>query len=374
MITSETEKNNYQAALLKNRLTKRFKLLRKWARKEQVTCYRIYDKDIPEIPLAIDLYTFLPEEIQTKQAALAFTRQEEKAISENNAAAIAQAEDRRWLHLFLYERPYERDAQLEEAWLKKMAEAARMILHVQESHVITKLRKKQRGENQYEKNTQVEGGGIGLVQECGEIFKINLREYLDTGLFFDHRPLRKLVRASSKGKRVLNLFCYTGSFSVYAAAGGASFVESVDLSNTYLSWAVENMHQNNFFGDVYCFTRSDVCEFLAKKTALPDENENRYDIIILDPPTFSNSKALKTIFDVNRDWASLCSNCLELLNAGGTLYFSTNSRKLIFDQEKLPQITKKGKAICISDITEESLPEDFKGSKNRRCWKLQIAK
>ena len=380
------EKTRYQATLLANRLSRTYKQLRKWARRERVTCYRLYDKDIPEIPLAVDIYEFLPAEVHTKAEAAQFLRDQTAAISANDATAITGAESRRWLHLFLYERPYQKDESEEQAWLTAMLDAACTVLHIPRAHVITKLRKRQRGNSQYERLTETTTAvsadsattGIGVVQECGELFIVNLRDYLDTGLFFDHRPLRALVRATANKKRVLNLFCYTGSFSVYAAEGGAYSVDSVDASNTYLDWARKNLALNGFHNQArYRYIRSDVIAFLDTTLASLQQNgaaatENRYDLIILDPPTFSNSKRTQTLLDINRDWSMLCTKCLSLLSDKGTLYFSTNSRRLVFDVTLLPK-TIRTSTVVVTDITAQSLPQDFATSKNRRCWKIQLS-
>jgi 23S rRNA (cytosine1962-C5)-methyltransferase len=366
-------KNEYQAELFANRLSKKYKTLKKWARRERISCYRLYDKDIPEIPLAADLYEFLPDGITEKTECALFLRENEALISSNNAQAIAESRNRTFLHLSLYERPYEKDEKEEEIWLECMAKAAAKVLQIPETHILHKLRKKQKGLNQYEK---IESPFTleGLTQECGQLFKINLSDYLDTGLFLDHRPLRNTVRKLAGGKSVLNLFCYTGSFSVYAAEGKASRIESVDLSNTYLNWTKENMSLNGFTDkNKYIFTRQDVTGFLNQKNAeVPNpQGTNRFDIIILDPPTFSNSKATQNVLDINRDWSSLCAKCLKILNPHGTLYFSTNSRRLSFEENELKE-KLSDLSYTVTDITEESIPEDFKGKKIHRCWKIQL--
>ena len=379
MNQNSQEQNEYQAELLSNRLAKKYKILKKWARRERVTCYRLYDRDIPEIPVAIDLYEFVPDEIRTKTDCALFLRDEESRISANDAGAISGKLARTYLHIFLYERPYEKEEKAEEEWLSQMARAACHTIGIPESHALTKLRKKQKGENQYEKleNTV---SLCGTVQEKGQLFKVNLSDYLDTGLFFDHRPLRSQVRLSCAGKSVLNLFCYTGSFSVYAAEGKARRVESVDLSNTYIEWAKENFFLNGFDTGVsrskehekYVFTRGDVTGFLNQKLAeVPNsEKTNRYDIIILDPPTFSNSKATRNTLDINRDWQELVTKCANLLTERGTLYFSTNSKRLKFDGGLIPKETAGGFPLIVEDITEKTLDEDFKTGKIHRCWKI----
>ena len=222
------DKNTYQAELFSNRLKKKYKELRKWARKNNVSCYRLYDRDIPEIPLSLDIYEFLPENIKTSSECAAFMQEQNARISQNDPQIEKEITERRYAVLYLYERPYEKEQKEEEEWLNLMSKTAAESLGVKESHIVKKMRKMQKGTIQYEKKHSEEKIE-GLVQEQGGLFKIDLSTYLDTGLFFDHRPLRKTVRESSNGKRVLNLFCYTGSFSVYALQGNAAFVESVDL-------------------------------------------------------------------------------------------------------------------------------------------------
>ena len=366
-----TDKLAYQTGLFANRLAKKYRTLRKWARKNRVSCYRLYDRDIPELPLAADVYEFLPDDIADKIEAAHFLREEDRRVSENDPAVAQEIARRRYLHLFMYERPFQTDEAAEQAWLSAMVKAAAQVLFIEESHVIVKTRKRQKGESQYEK-IQSERTLEGIVQECGQLFTVNLSDYLDTGLFFDHRPLRSLVRETASGKSVLNLFCYTGSFSVYAAEGNARRIESVDLSNTYLSWGRKNMAQNGFTdAKKYIFTKSDVSAFLQKKRAEQPTATNRYDIIILDPPTFSNSRSTVNTLDINRDWPRLVCDCLTLLTPGGTLYFSTNSKRLKFDASLIPEKNENGATVTVTDMTAQSLPEDYKGTKNRRCWKIE---
>lgn len=368
MNQNSVEQNEYQAKLFSNRLSKKYKNLRKWARRERVTCYRLYDRDIPEVPLAVDLYEFLPDYIEDKFECAQFLRNEDAQISANNLEAAKQKASRQYIHLYLYERPYQKDEKDEELWLNTMAKAAALTLGIEENHVITKLRKKQKGENQYEKidsKKTIEG----TVQEAGQLFKVNLSDYLDTGLFLDHRPLRSIVRSSVAGKTVLNLFCYTGSFSVYCAEGKAKRITSVDLSNTYISWTLYNFALNEFNYDderKFLFHKGDVNGFLNQCLAeVPNsEGTNRFDVIILDPPTFSNSKSTEKTLDINRDWPELVTKCLNLLNPNGTLYFSTNSKRLIFDESKLPE------NVSVEDITEKTIGEDFKNQKPHRAWRI----
>ena len=337
-----------QAVYFANRLTKRYKHLRKWAKRTDVHAFRLYDKDIPEIPLAVDIYqTFQADKDQTETFA----------------------------HIALYERPYEKDSQLEEAWLNTMADAVCTVLAIPKSNVFIKQRKKQRGEaSQYEKISASKH--CITVAEQGLKFIVNLSDYLDTGLFFDHRPLRLKVMGECQGKHVLNLFCYTGAFSVYAAKGGAASVDSVDLSHTYLEWAKENFGLNGIdirqsadcggrTVDKYRFIQEDAVKFI-KSAAGADTSKAlrcRWDIIILDPPTFSNSKRLKDVFDINRDWPEIVNAALKALNPGGVLYFSTNSAKL-----KMNISLVSG---TVTDITDSTIPEDFRNKHIHRCWQIQ---
>lgn len=359
-------KNQYQAELFSNRLKKKYKELRKWARKNRISCYHLYDRDIPEIPLSLDIYEFLPDYVTSTIECAQFLSEQNARITQNDPTIEKEIESRRYAVLYLYERPYQKDNNEEEEWFSLMAEVVSKVLNIPVKHVIKKQRKQQKGLNQYEKKEEREQI-TGLVQEQGQLFTINLSSYLDTGLFFDHRPLREIIRNTSSNNRVLNLFCYTGSFSVYAAEGNASYVESVDLSNTYLSWAEQNIKLNGFRQkDKYVFTKSDVIKWLSSKAEKAESlPSSLFDIIILDPPTFSNSKSTENVLDINRDWPKLVEYCVKLLNVGGTLYFSTNSIRLKFDTKQLPKNTD-----C-RDLTEISIPKDFEGTKCHRLWEIK---
>lgn len=375
------QKLENQKTLFSNRLKRKIKELKKWARKNKISCYRIYDRDIPEIPVSLDLYEFLPDHIQNKIEAAKYTSFVAERISQNDPTIQGELVLNTYAVIYLYERPYEKDEKEEEFWFDQMAKTAAEVLNIPFSHIVKKERKRQRGTNQYEKDEEKESiyAIKGLTQECGELFNIDLTSYLDTGLFFDHRPLRSIVRETASKKSVLNLFCYTGSFSVYAAEGGAKKVESVDLSNTYLTIAKNNMDLNGFSDkNAYIYTRQDVIEFLKEKAVKAKAGELKedeyYDMIILDPPTFSNSKNTYNVLDINKDWPKLCKDCLNILAPGGILYFSTNSTKLSFDKSLLPQATVKNKVIMITDMTESSIPKDFEGTKCHKLWELKIAK
>ncbi len=324
--SAETEK---QAEFFFNRLQKRFKHLNKWAKRTNTGCFRVYDKDIPEIPLSVDIFNSVDNDGQRGTYA----------------------------HICLYERPYEKDVTEEQYWLEVMQKTASKALDIPPERIFLKTKKKQRGESaQYEKFA--ENHFSITVEEAGIHFKINLTDYLDTGLFFDHRPLRALIRQTCTGKSVLNLFCYTGSFSCYAAAGNAKSVDSVDLSNTYLQWAKDNFKLNGFSTSNCNFIQSDAVSFIESAI----KSHKKWDIIVLDPPTFSNSKRMSNIFDINRSWSELVNNCLKLLSPNGILYFSTNSRKLKFDSSLIEGTSQ--------DITASTIPEDFRNTRIHRCWKI----
>lgn len=391
------DKTRYQAQIFANRLSKNLRLLKKWARKNDITCYRLYDRDIPEVPLAVELYRLLPEEIFTKFQIERLLAKEAAAISSNGpeaAAYIADALKNSWLHIYLYERPYEKDEEEEEIWLDAMAQAASEAAGIERDHVIIKTRKKmqmregQRHRNQYEKrggsdsrresSASAEASVQGIVQEQGQLFQVNLTDYIDTGLFLDHRLLRREVREASEGKSVLNLFCYTGSFSVYAAEGKARRITSVDMSRTYLSWAKKNLELNEFNPQnefKYSFICQDAVKYLKARKAEKETKDgvNRFDLIILDPPTFSNSKDTDTVLDINRNWPELVADALSLLNEGGILYFSTNSRRLKFEADKLPVSPEGSPRWQAEDISQRTISEDYRNQKIHRVWKITEA-
>ena len=399
------DKLNYQSELFSNRLRKRYKELRKWARKNRVSCYRLYDRDIPEIPVSLDLYEFLPDEIDTPVEAARFLSDQNARLSANDPDVEAGIKERTYAVLYLYERPYEKDETEEKIWLDLMAKSAADVLGIPLEHIVKKSRgHKSHKDSQYEKNTikdprvrpeddkssvaeddntNVSLSGLtrqsitGIIQEQGQLFRVDLTTYLDTGLFFDHRTLRSTVRDTCSKKRVLNLFCYTSSFSVYAAEGNAGFVESVDLSNTYLEWSKGNMKLNGFWDkNRYIYTRADCMRFLQEKAVAAKsgklEADQLYNIIILDPPTFSNSKNTSDILDINRDWPQLVKDCLNILAPCGTLYFSTNSERIKFDQKKIPPKTAAGFDFVCTEITAQTIPFDFEGKKPHKVWKFTL--
>jgi len=310
-----------KAIMFRNRLSKVFKHRSKQAKRQQISCYRVYENDLTEFPFAIDIY-----------------------------------EDK--LYVAEYKRHHSLTEEEYEAWLEESLVVMEEVLGIHQQNIFLKQRQRKPGrQGQYEKVDAVKNEFV--VSENGLNFKVNLSDYLDTGLFLDHRITRQMVREQSAGKRVLNLFCYTGSFSVYAAAGGAASVTSVDLSNTYLRWAEENMKLNGF-NDRNKFTSisADVLQYLD--TLEPDQ----FDLIILDPPTFSNSKRMQDFLDIQRDHVKLINQCLHAMKPGGLLYFSTNFRKFKLDEDALH-------ASNIKDITRQTTPFDFEGKLYRWCYLIQ---
>jgi 23S rRNA G2069 N7-methylase RlmK/C1962 C5-methylase RlmI len=317
----QSERIAYHSELLSNRLKKRWKHLWKWARKNEITCFRVYDRDIPEIPLTVDVYD-------------------------------------KYLHLNEYPGAKELAAPDSADWSAAMQEVASRVLAIPADRVFSKRREPQRGATQYEK---VDSTGKRVpVREAGYTFLVNLIDYVDTGLFLDHRITRSLVGSLCSGKRFLNLFSYTGSFTVYAAGGGARMTTSVDTSNTYNEWAMENLRLNGFAGPLHRFERQDVFRFL--QTAR--QKNERYDVIVLDPPTFSNSKKMEGILDVQRDHPQLVEESCRLLTPGGLLFFSTNARSFRW---KVPEHS----AFLVREITSDTIPEDFRDRRAHRAWMVQ---
>ena len=304
--------------MFSNRLAKVAKHIGKLAKKKNVTCYRVYDHDIPEFPFCIEFY-----------------------------------DDK--LYVAEYKRNHGMDDAEHEEWLGKSLNIISAVLNVNPENIYLKLRQRKEGRTgQYQKTDERKQEFI--VYENGLKFIVNLGDYLDTGLFLDHRDTRQLIREKSSGKKFLNLFAYTGSFSVYAAAGGAAEIVTVDLSKTYLDWAVRNMRLNGFENPgKYKFIQADVKQYLEE---IPVDY---YDLIVMDPPTFSNSKRMDDFLDIQKDHVELINNCLKALKAGGILYFSTNYRKFILD-------TSAVTASSIKDITRMTTPFDFEGKLSRFCY------
>ncbi len=298
-----------------NRLRKNAKHLARWAAREGVTSYRLYDADLPEFALAIDRY----QNADTGEV---------------------------WAHVQEYAPPKSLDPQLARARLRSAMRALPETLGVPPEQVILKVRERQRGKAQYERLAQ--RGEFVPVTEGGCRLLVNLTDYLDTGLFLDHRPVRTMIQAQAKGKRFLNLFCYTATATVHAARGGAVATTSVDLSSTYLEWAGRNLAENGLSGTRHRLVRADCLQWLEDAAA----RSARFDLILLDPPTFSNSKRMQGVLDIQRDHATLVRAAMRLLDRGGLLIFSNNFRKFRLDAALLEE-------FAVEDIGPRTIPPDF---------------
>lgn len=303
---------------LKNRIRKNYRHLRKWGNRTKTNCFRIYDRDIKEYPLAIDFY-----------------------------------DGRFCVHYFTSTR--DSDEPRQDLYDEVMS-ALHSLFHVPSESVYWRTRIKRERTEQYEKTDGKKE--FFSVLEYGIKFRINLTDYLDTGLFLDHRETRRLVASMAAGKRLLNLFAYTCSFSIHAAVAGAFFTKSVDLSNTYTDWGRENFLLNGLSLANNLIVRDDCLKFL--------ENElEMYDLIVLDPPTISRSKKMDQMFDIQKDYPFLISRALALLSPQGTLIFSTNSRDFDFNESLFEGYT-------ILDISKKTIPIDFHNQKIHRCWKISL--
>jgi 23S rRNA (guanine2445-N2)-methyltransferase / 23S rRNA (guanine2069-N7)-methyltransferase len=309
------------AQMFANRLQKNFTHLQKWAKRNQITCFRVYDADLPEYAFAIDLY---------------------------NDYAVLQE----------YAAPASIDAHKAEKRTLEVLQAVPGVLGVSPNHLVVKQRKQQRGTNQYQKFNQTQKTQI--VQEGEARFKVNLYDYLDTGLFLDHRLIRLRFAKLPKGTRFLNCFCYTASASVHAALAGV-LTTNVDLSNTYLHWAEDNFKLNGIKSAQHQFIQSDCMQWLKV-------TRDRFDVIFLDPPSFSNSKRMSSTLDVQRDHEALIIAAVKLLNPGGTLFFSTNLRQFKLSPNLQTQ-------FAIKDISEETIDIDFKRNQRiHRCYEIKAIK
>jgi len=308
--------------MFENRLRKNAAHRMKWARRHGITCYRLYERDIPEIPLVVDWYegrVYVAERARPNIDALS--------------------------------------PEAHSAWLGVMMRALVLALGVEEGGVHVKRRERQKGTAQYTPFART--GERFVVHEGPAAFWVNLRDYLDTGLFLDHRPLRQWVGAEAADKRVLNLFCYTGAFTVHAALGGARQSTSVDLSPTYIEWARDNLTLNGLDPRLHRLVRADVTRWLDD----PFVQAERYDLVILDPPTFSNSARMEGVFDVQRDHGALLIRLRDMLAPGGVVYFSTNFQRFRLETDALD-------GLHVEDITEKSIPEDFRDRNIHQAWRL----
>jgi 23S rRNA G2069 N7-methylase RlmK/C1962 C5-methylase RlmI len=237
-----------------------------------------------------------------------------------------------------------------------MARTAGEVLEVPRERIFLKHRDRQRGTSQYGKVDSRQARFV--VEEGGLKFLVNLSDYVDTGLFLDHRITRQMVRDTAAEKRFLNLFGYTGAFTVYAAAGGAASTTTVDKSATYIDWARENLSLNDFTGPDHRLVQSDIRAFLDGLST-----RDEWDLVVLDPPTFSNTKGLETPWDVQRDHGSLLRQLSRHIIPGGVVFFSTNFRRFKLDEGALTDFT-------VRDITRQTIPEDFRNQRIHACWRL----
>ena len=313
-----SEALSIDTAALINRVGKNQRHLSRWAKREDIQAYRIYDRDMPEFPLAIDRYAD-------------------------------------WLHVQVFERR----RPLGDADLAAVRSALADAIDVPEQQVVIKLRLRQRGKSQYER--LVDDAPSFTINERGLRFEVNLQRYLDTGLFLDHRDTRQWVREHANGRTFLNLFAYTGSFTVYAAAGGARRSVTVDMSRTYQAWSRRNLAHNRLDDrERHSFVQADVLGFLERM----QQAGARFDLIVLDPPSFSNSKRMRETFDVQRDHVDLLRRTLSLLAPGGDLLFSNNRKGFRLD----PGVSELAN---VAEITTRTVPQDFSRHTPHRCWQLK---
>ncbi|EPG8609723.1 bifunctional 23S rRNA (guanine(2069)-N(7))-methyltransferase RlmK/23S rRNA (guanine(2445)-N(2))-methyltransferase RlmL [Raoultella ornithinolytica] len=306
-----------------NRLRKNLKKYEKWARQEGIECYRLYDADLPEYNVAIDRYG-------------------------------------EWVVVQEYAPPKTVDAHKARQRLFDIIAATISVLGIAPNKLVLKTRERQKGKNQYQK--MAEKGDFLEVQEYNARLWVNLTDYLDTGLFLDHRIARRMLGQMSKGKDFLNLFSYTGSASVHAGLGGARSTTTVDMSRTYLEWAERNLRLNGLTGRAHRLMQADVLGWLR-------ESDEQFDLIFIDPPTFSNSKRMEDAFDVQRDHLRLMTDLKRLLRKGGTIMFSNNKRGFRMDHDGLAQLGLKAQ-----EITQKTLSQDF--ARNRQihnCWLITAA-
>ena len=316
-VAAESARLSEGGQMFANRLKKNLKQLGRWVRKEEIECYRLYDADMPEYALAIDVYAD-------------------------------------WLHVQEYAAPRSIDPEKAQGRFLDALAAIPTVMDVPPERIVIKRRERQAGTRQYER--QAERGQFMNVTEGGVKLLVNLTDYLDTGLFLDHRPMRMRIQKEAAGKRFLNLFCYTAVATVHAAAGGARSTTSVDLSKTYLDWAKRNLALNGF-SDKHSLVHADVMAWL--------ENDREiYDMIFVDPPTFSNSKRMDDVFDIQRDHVLLLDRAMARLAPGGSLYFSNNFRRFVMDEsvEARYQVT---------NITAQTFDPDFaRNKKIHQAWHL----
>ena len=303
--------------MIQNRLEKNFKKLKPWAEKNRIEAYRLYDRDIPEFPFIVDRY---------RNYFVVYDK--------------SQLIDQEKNHLPL------------------LIDALKALFSAADAEIIVKKRQRQKGNEQYQKLDQ-KNEKIIIRENDVELY-VNLHDYLDTGLFLDHRPMRYRFLKNAKG-RFLNLFCYTATASVMAAKAGAT-TYSIDMSKNYLEWAQQNFALNRLSLTENFFIEEDVLQFIEQASDWP-EMLNSFDTIFLDPPTFSNSKSMKTDFDVDRDHPKLITDVLKLLKPDGILYFSNNKRDFKLSTDILNNFKVK-------NITPQTIPIDFHDQKIHHCFEI----
>ena len=327
-IDAEAARARPGARMFANRLSKNIAKLSRWARKEAIACYRLYDADMPEYAFAIDLYQ-----------------------------SDAQGEGGRWLYVQEYAPPATVDKTRARARREEALSTLAEVTGLPPEAIYWRTRRPQKGTRQYEQLD--DRAERVVVEEAGLKFLVNFTDYLDTGLFLDHRRTRERIRHAAKEQRFLNLFCYTGAATVHAAAGGARTTTSVDMSRTYLDWARRNMEINGYRGEAHRFLQADCLQWLA------GDDGARYDLVFLDPPTFSNSARMQREFDVQRDHVALIRKTLARLAAGGLLLFSTNFRRFRLDAAAFSDLS-------IADVTRATIPRDFaRDQRIHHCFEIQ---
>lgn len=324
------ERDVKELAEFEARLAKNVRHLRKWPDRG-IACYRLYEKDCPDVPLVVDRYADAAHAVE---------------LEREHSRAPGQHAD----------------------WLEECRRIIARVLEIPLERVFLKDKPRQRGLTQHEKKDHRRA--TMTVTEGGLTFEVNLSDYVDTGLFLDHRQTRGLVRDMARGARFLNLFCYTGAFTVYAAAGGAADTTSVDLSNTYLDWTARNLTLNGFKPNTpaHRLIRSDVPEFLATHEPGP-----RYDLVVVDPPTFSNSKRTDQDWEVQTGHAPMLAALMPLLAPDATVFFSTNFRRFKLDEPALlASASALGRTLNIREISRRTVPPDFRNQRIHRCWRLRM--
>jgi 23S rRNA (guanine2445-N2)-methyltransferase / 23S rRNA (guanine2069-N7)-methyltransferase len=344
-----------QALMFKNRLEKNLKQLSRWVKRESVSCYRLYDADLPDYAAAIDIYRASPAADEAAGGG-APVAQSPWAKATGGSARIASEQ---WVCVQEYAAPQSIDADKAKLRTSELLTVVQQVLDTDDDHLFYKTRARQRGEKQYERLASERR--FHQVAEGEGRFWVNFEDYLDTGLFLDHRPIRQRIGQEAKGKTFLNLFAYTGAVTVQAALGGALSSTTVDMSQTYLDWARRNFLLNGLSEGTHQLVQADCLQWLARAARTGE----RYDVVFLDPPTFSNSKRMVQTFDVQLDHGVLIRQAMALLAPEGILYFSTNLRNFKLDEDLQALFRAR-------NISAETIPVDFKRRQNiHHCWTIR---